>query len=164
MRLEDYRDGDDDKPKRRTLTQARLQEVLYYDKDTGDFMLNQVPGKYSGGREVGDRINNKSGIIELDGNQYPLHRLAFLYMEGKIPPFVRFKDKDRTNLIWDNLEGFHTKSAASKPRRSFGKFGINTFTCLKCDYCWQDHRNAPCNWIRCVNCHNVLRYEDIKLG
>lgn len=170
--LDDYPDYDDElttKRRKKTaakvevMTQELLQEILYYDPATGEFTLNEVPGERSGGRETGCKLNNHTGIVILRGKQYPLHRLAFLYMVGKIPPYVIFKNRNRGDLRWENLEAQDTKAKPPKPGRSFGTFGLHKVNCLKCGYLWSTHFNAPRHWIRCDSCQNVLRYDDIKL-
>lgn len=70
------------------LTQARLKELLNYDPETGVLMwISSNRGRRSG--EIAGYI--KSGArggyrrLELSGNQYPAHRLAWLYVYGQWP-------------------------------------------------------------------------------
>lgn len=68
------------------LTQARLKELLTYDRDTGEFRWKiDCRGVKSG--DIAGCANDRGYIqVQLDGKKYAAHRLAFLYMEGAFPP------------------------------------------------------------------------------
>jgi hypothetical protein len=71
------------------LTQARLQEVLHYEPETGEFVwLERLE---EGARS--DLVGEQAGCLHwkgylnimIDGKEYRAHRLAWLYMYGSFP-------------------------------------------------------------------------------
>jgi HNH endonuclease len=90
--------------KDRELTQARLRELLHYDRKTGVF-TNRVQ---RGSRALpGTRAGSvqKKGYIEIgvDGRSYYAHRLAWLYVRGVLPENVDHKNHVRSDNRWKNL-------------------------------------------------------------
>ena len=87
------------------LTQARLKELLHYDEDTGVFIWLIATGRrVKVGVVAGSFDKTVCYIsIKVDCKKYKAHRLAFLYMEGKIPEVVDHRDGDRTNNSFINL-------------------------------------------------------------
>lgn len=91
------------------LTQQELKSVLLYKPDTGEFFWkyrsdldSQWNSKYAGTRAG---FINELGYwkITLGNTSWLAHRLAFLYMTGKIPDLIDHKDQDKSNTKWDNL-------------------------------------------------------------
>lgn len=81
------------------ITQEQLKLVLHYDPLTGLWTRLISPWK-------GKRVVSKSTRYPetmLFGKRYRLHRLAFLYMTGKIPDQVDHIDRDKHNCTWSNL-------------------------------------------------------------
>tara|TARA_R110000803_G_scaffold33582_4_gene73462 strand:- start:152 stop:709 length:558 start_codon:yes stop_codon:yes gene_type:complete len=68
------------------ITQAELKENLHYNPDTGDFTWIKPGPRRQTGRKVGSSQSGGYRNIRLLGVMYLLHRLAFLYVEGKFPP------------------------------------------------------------------------------
>lgn len=69
-----------------TLTQARLQELLHYDPDTGVFTRRVWTGpNVKVGSVAGCKIRSGHIHIKLCGKRYYAHRLAWLYMTGTWP-------------------------------------------------------------------------------
>ena len=92
------------------LTQEYLKTRVSYCPETGLFHWKASGFKR---KEDATRLGgcvcsctNTAGyvVIRLDGKLYLAHRLAFLYMEGKMPEFVDHDDRVRTNNIWSNLK------------------------------------------------------------
>lgn len=81
------------------ITQARLKELLNYDPETGIFTrLTYGKGNFYIGSVAGGRTKNRYIAINLDKKIYLAHRLAHLYMTGKLP-----KDQiDHINNIRDD--------------------------------------------------------------
>lgn len=78
------------------LTQKRLKKLLHYDKGSGVFTW-LVDGQIAG--HDGVCIN-----IRLFGKNYRAHRLAFLYVNGKMPTFnVRHINGYTYDNGWCNL-------------------------------------------------------------
>lgn len=62
------------------LTIERLKEVFHYDQETGEF--SRVDGS---SRKIG-RVHEKGNIqTSIDGANYSLGRLAWLYVHGVLP-------------------------------------------------------------------------------
>ena len=67
------------------LTQARLQELLRYDPETGIFTSRIRRGRFPPGVEVGTLTPRKRIHIHLDQKKYLAHRLAWFYKNGVWP-------------------------------------------------------------------------------
>jgi len=68
------------------LTQARLKKLLDYNPLTGVFVWKvQASNRVSVGDVAGCRDAGKYWVIEVDKTLYKAHRLARLYMTGKMP-------------------------------------------------------------------------------
>jgi len=85
------------------ITQEELKKFLSYDKQTGEFywMVNKGPTARKGGLFGSDCNGYRYGTI--NRKRYYLHRLAFLFMEGVIPPNVDHKNRNKSDNSWDNL-------------------------------------------------------------
>ena len=87
------------------LTQRRLKEMLYYDKETGLFTwLISISSNVESG-DIAGSINSDGYIaIGIDNKNYKAHRLAWFYVEGYWPEAdIDHKDRVRDNNIWTNL-------------------------------------------------------------
>jgi len=87
------------------LTQERLKEVLRYCEHTGVFTWRVDRGCRKAGSEAGF---NSSGYrrVKIDGRQYPLHRLTFLYINGTAPAVgmdVDHINRDKADNRFSNL-------------------------------------------------------------
>lgn len=85
------------------LTQELLKEALHYNPETGIFTRLTSP---SNSVKVGDTVGNLTqGYLAatLNRRRYRLHRLAFLYMEGRWPAQIDHIDHVRDNNVWANL-------------------------------------------------------------
>jgi hypothetical protein len=87
------------------LTQAILKETFNYDPLTGNFTwLTKTNTKVVVGSAAG--FVNQRGYVMIGflGKEFSAHRLAFLYMTGKLPVnLVDHIDRVRDNNKWDNL-------------------------------------------------------------
>lgn len=85
------------------LSAGRMQELLRYDPDTGDFTwVKKRRGSMQPGRPAGSF--NKDGYrkIQIDGESHLAHRLAWLYVHGEWPA-ERLDHKNRNKA--DNRIG-----------------------------------------------------------
>lgn len=88
------------------LTQERLKELLHYDPETGVF-TRKVPA-CNRWPDIGVPIGTPDGkgylMVMLDKRRYKLHRLAFLYMTGRLPAnMVDHRSGDVADNRWSNL-------------------------------------------------------------
>jgi len=152
------------------LTQERLKQLLYYDPDTGDFTwkVNRNTKVQKGDRA--GTINTYGYVaIVVCGQRCVAHRLAFLYMEGELPPDkVDHRDRIRNNNKWSNLRHatqsenaqnkinnnkvigvyFHTATnkwcavtpAKNRKQKCLGRF-INYEDAVACRKAWEAENN-----------------------
>ncbi len=104
------------------ITQKRLQELLYYNPNNGDFI--RLKTSYNKPQQIGtiagDKIPGQYVRISIDGERYYAHRLAWLWMAGEWPK----EEIDHVNGIrndnrWNNLRSASRKKNAqnhTKPR------------------------------------------------
>jgi len=88
------------------LTQEELKRVLAYNPDSGIFtwLVNRGRRKMIG-LTAGSVMKNGYIRICINGKGYLGHRLAFMYMEGKMPPdMVDHKNRNRSDNRWCNLQ------------------------------------------------------------
>lgn len=95
------------------ITQDRLRSVLCYDPKTGIFTKS---GQVAGSR-------NWSGYLRvmIDGKSRRLHRLAFLYMTGRLPPSgsdVDHINQDKQDNRWLNLRIVSRRENMRNAKRS----------------------------------------------
>lgn len=98
---------------RRSMTLARLKEVLEYDQDTGVFIWRV---RTSNRIKVGSVAGNLShGYIEIsvDGVSFRAHVLAWLWMTGHFPPVeIDHRNTIKSDNRWENLrEATHAFNA-----------------------------------------------------
>lgn len=120
------------------ITLEKLQELLSYDPETGIFTwLTQRRGGAKKGTEAG--CKNFKGYIKINiyGKEYLAHRLAWLYVYGKLPESFldhinEIRDDNRiTNLRLATLqENYHNISKPQKNNKS-GILGVCRANCGK---------------------------------
>lgn len=95
-----------------TLTQERLKEVLHYDSGTGIFTwIKKKKGRRVGAKK--SKHGNSRGylLIGISGKNYAAHRLAWLYVHGKMPlAQIDHIDHVRSNNSIDNLREVTAKT------------------------------------------------------
>jgi hypothetical protein len=68
------------------MVENRLREIFSYDPDTGNLTRRKRTGNRGRvGDVVGSRDSHGYLRIEFSGRMYKIHRLAFLYMLGRLP-------------------------------------------------------------------------------
>lgn len=83
------------------ITQERLKSVLHC---TLDGVVTHIKlGTKWHGREVGSLHHTGYLVHTVDGKQYNLHRLVFLYWHGFLPVMVDHYDQNKTNNAISNL-------------------------------------------------------------
>ena len=88
----------------RDISQKRLMEVLEYFPDTGVFVWKKRIGSVSAG-DIARNVSDKGYVkIKVDKKTYSAHRLAFLYMTGRLPTeHVDHINGNRSDFRWENL-------------------------------------------------------------
>lgn len=86
------------------LTQARLKELLHYDRKTGVFTsLVDAPKRPKGTVVAGCTQRDGYVLICVGGRRYLAHRLAWFYVTGCWPRELDHKDRVKTNNRVSNL-------------------------------------------------------------
>lgn len=106
---------------------SRLKELLYYCPATGDFTWLVTRGGNCRAGEMAGRPDAWGYVrINVDGQEYKAHRLAWLYMTGEWPE----SQIDHVNLIksdnsWENLRpATQVQNLGNKPRYRNNKIGL----------------------------------------
>jgi hypothetical protein len=115
------------------ISAERLRELLQYDEETGLFYRKRLV-RNGGGQKVGDKagfVNKHIGyaVINVDGRSYYAHRLAFLYMTGRLPLEVDHKNLVKSDNRWSNLRectlSQNRANRAVDARNKLGKKGVS---------------------------------------
>lgn len=113
-------------PNSRSLTQARLQDILDFDPTTGVFRWRRTTHAVDAGQIAGFP-HGRWGYwrIGIDGGRYMLHRIAWLYVHGVWPPAeIDHIDGVKSNNAIANLrsvtrgENMHNQRVAHRSNRS----------------------------------------------
>jgi len=107
------------------LTQERLQELLHYDPDSGEFRWrSQEACEHRAGKIAGCSMRSDYWCIHVDGRSYRAHQLAWLYMMGEWGrPLIGHRDGDPFNNRWRNLRLANQAACAShRPLRDRSVF------------------------------------------
>ena len=67
------------------MTPDELKSLLKYDPETGDFVWACSLGRCAAGNKAGHRHKAGYRIIRINGKSHMAHRLAWVYMTGKMP-------------------------------------------------------------------------------
>jgi hypothetical protein len=88
----------------KNLTQQKLKELLYYDRDSGSFTRRVKRGRHAKGSVAGTINIEGYRIIHIENQNYFASRLAFLWMEGYFPEHqVDHKNRATGDDRWINL-------------------------------------------------------------
>jgi hypothetical protein len=102
------------------ITQKQLKEVLEYDSCTGVFIWKASTARGKRGSIAGS-IDKCAGYIQIGvrGKLYRAHRLACLWMTGRMPPYeVDHINHKRSDNRWDNLRvATHQENGKNGPLR-----------------------------------------------
>lgn len=107
------------------LTQKRLKELLEYDEATGLFVSRSTRGPCKAGAVTGCLNSSGYVTIGLESITYYAHRLAWLYVFGRMPQAIDHIDHDRANNRIDNLrEVPHEDNVRNQSKRSDNSSGV----------------------------------------
>ena len=102
---------------------ARVKELLHYEPVTGEFRWLVTRSRSAKVGDVAGTLGRTGYIqIQVDRTSYKAHRLAFLFMEGSLPPAVTdHVNGDKLDNRWVNLR--HATTAQNNRNR--GKTVVN---------------------------------------
>lgn len=102
--------------KKRDITAEQVRALLHYEPETGEFWWRGTKGRASG--KAGSIFNGRLHI-GIAGERFRAHRLAWLYVTGKMPRHViDHKDGDPLNNRFDNLRDVARRVNQENQRRA----------------------------------------------
>lgn len=116
--------------KTRTLTAARVRELLTYNKATGELRWRVNRGPVHAGDRAGGVTEKSPGQfyrqLRVDGVLISEHLVIWLWMTGKWPsPECDHQDGDGTNNRWSNLrEATHAQNVRNTACRIDNRVGL----------------------------------------
>lgn len=112
------------------LTQARLQELVHYDRETGVFTARVNRGPWKIGKRVGGLRSDGYRGLKIDYQDYKEHRLAWLYIYGEWPESdLDHRDNDRAKNRIDHLrEASEAQNSWNSKRPNTNRTGFKGVT------------------------------------
>jgi hypothetical protein len=97
-------------------SQARLHELLDFDPLTGVFVWRMSRGTVRAGGRAGWFHSTGYWYVRVDGVDYKLHRLAWVWVHGSAPQaLIDHIDRNKSNNAIDNLrEATHAQNQQNK--------------------------------------------------
>ena len=141
------------------LSLMRLKEVLYYDPLTGHFTwLVSTSNRVKVGNKAGTQGDDGYILINIDGERFRSHRLAWMYMYGNMPDF----EIDHINRIRNDNRISNLRLATSKQNKENGGLRSNN-TSGHVGVSWDKTREK---WMAFVINNrkfiNLGRYDDLN--
>lgn len=105
----------------------KLKRLLSYDPDTGIFTWNiRVNSSTPAGSSAGSVADTGYVRISIDNKRFYAHRLAWLYMTGRLPDHdIDHKNRIRSENWWDNLRpADKSKNSMNKVSSKPNKLGV----------------------------------------
>lgn len=123
------------------LSHKQLLELFYYNPETGIFISLKRRGRILAGRKYFPSRKGERFAIRIDNIDYRVHRLAFLYMTGRLPiDEVDHINGDPSDNRWCNLrEATRQKQMANTRKPSTNKSGYKGVSWHKGGQKWQVH-------------------------
>ena len=104
------------------ITQEELKEILKYDKQTGNFTWRYTRSSRAVKGSIAGTLHPDGYIfIRLNGKNYSAHRLAYLYVRGKIPSQIDHRNTVKSDNRWENLR----RCTNVQNRRNTGLYANN---------------------------------------
>ena len=138
---------------KKTLTQKRLKELVYYNKEDGSFTSLVDWKRYcKKGDKIGRPASTGYTVISIDYKQYLAHRLAWFYEYNEWPKVIDHINHDKTDNKLSNIRNVsHSVNSKNYPsRRSINTSGARGVH-------W--NKNSE-KWTACIG----VDYKTIHLG
>jgi len=104
------------------LTRRRLMQILTYNPKTGLFTRNiTISSRAKKGMIIGNKANHICGYIQIsiDSCPYLAHRLAVLYMTGKLPEYeTDHINGNKADNRWENLRSVTVEINSQNRRKA----------------------------------------------
>jgi hypothetical protein len=102
------------------ITAERLRELLHYDPETGVFTRRVNTRGARAGSVAGCVQPRGYCRVTVDGQYYPVHRLAWLYMTGEWSdaPMIDHINNDPSDNRWSNLREATSAQSRINTRRA----------------------------------------------
>jgi len=111
------------------LNQETLKTILHYDPKTGIFTRLISSRSVNKGETAGSSNGQGYLRVMLLGKRYCVHRLAFLYMIGKMPDQVDHINHIRNDNRWGNLKASNNqenqRNCSKQKNNSSGHVGVH---------------------------------------
>lgn len=119
-------------------TKENVRELLDYSPETGIFTWKISYHRHWSKGDVAGYDVQGYRCIQYLGVQSKLHRLAFLWMLGRMPKVVDHVDLDRSNNKWDNLrEVTQAQNCLNRPAHKDCKSGVKGLIWSKYHLKWE---------------------------
>jgi len=120
------------------VTQEELKKLLHYEPTTGVFTWRVRRQRIAAGTIAGTIMNRGYCRIHVNNKLYLSHRLAWLYVYGKLPKELDHINREKTDNRIENLrEISHQKNTKNQSLRSDNKSGFTGINWHKCVNKWQ---------------------------
>jgi hypothetical protein len=122
------------------ITQQRLHELFYYNKETGIFTNKVRRGRCKAGTNAG-HCGQGYFRININGKLYLTHRLAWLYVYGELPEYIDHVNRIPTDNRLVNLRPVSKKqNQENKEKQANNKSGYKGVS-------WDTQRKK---WFACI--------------
>lgn len=139
-------------PRKNHIKQERLKELVNYDPETGIFTRKQVlgTGRQPAGKRADHIHTDGYAYVTVDRMIYLAHRLAWIYMTGKIPDYIDHCDNHKANNVFSNLRlATQHQNQCNHLKMSTNKSGIKGVSWIARQQRWvaQSRTNGKPNWL-----------------
>ena len=121
------------------VTAARLRELLVFVPETGEFFWRVNRGGAARAGMAAGHMRRQYRYIRLGDRDYPVYRLAFLWMTGEWPrDVVDHMDHNPQNNAWSNLrECSHSQNNANRRTPSHNTSGCRGVSLVRSTGKWR---------------------------